>query len=307
MLGYLPGSRLAAEAMPTSITKQRIDDLDAMTADALFLDDLPADTIALARLLECAAAGSMAVLEFNESIRRASEWKEVFQALGFKVLKMGRRSGRLIATLYKPVHPASLRRWSVILPHSGSANTFARLYDWIAFFQRFDSIGEAEIILVEDDPLEGNVKMLNSIASEGFFLRKRHYRPAGLMHSLATGIHFSSGRKIILDADPRIQPMESLSLLEASYPLDYDRLAYFVIGNPTDGQTDLREAHARRRRRFFSSLFAKSESRFTFSLLTGEGARSGMPSRNSLARSVRGLKTIQVPVTITSPALAQQS
>ncbi|HNJ34324.1 MAG TPA: hypothetical protein PK881_08760, partial [Leptospiraceae bacterium] len=85
--------------MPSSITKQRIDDLDAMTADALFLDDLPADTIALARLLECAAAGSMAVLEFNESIRRASEWKEVFQALGFKVLKIGRRSGRLIATL----------------------------------------------------------------------------------------------------------------------------------------------------------------------------------------------------------------
>ncbi|HNE24313.1 MAG TPA: hypothetical protein PLG78_14155, partial [Leptospiraceae bacterium] len=86
-----------------------------------------------------------------------------------------------------------------------------------------------------------------------------------------------------------------------------DRLAYFVIGNPTDGQTDLREAHARRRRRFFSSLFAKSENRFTFSLLTGEGARSGMPSRSSLARSVRGLKTVQVPVTITSPALAQQS
>jgi len=258
------------EQLPTSIAKHPVGEITTHSADALVLDQIPEDTMAVARLLNPAAAGSVTILEFKEMDRKLSEWREVFQALGFRVLKLHRETRTLSAVLHKSVPSASSKKRTILMPRVREENTFERLYEWIGFLQRFDAIADSEIILVEDVPLTGNDRMMQNIVREGFFLRKTHFRPFGLSRALATGFHFSAGRKIIVDSDPTIPADEIQSLLETSFPLDMDGSPFLVSGIRKDPSTDLK-----RSRRFCKTGNGNSsgwKKRMRFALLTDDAA-----------------------------------
>lgn len=233
--------------------------------------------MALGRLLGKAAAGSLTIVELPENIRKLQEWREIFQAFGFRAFKTERVSGRVRVYLSKNLPSVQSRKWSIVLPRFNSDNTFERLFQWIAFFQRFDSIVDTEIILIEDVPLVGNANMLKNIATEGFFVRKRHFEPFGLARAIATGIHFSAGRRVLVDCDSAIPVDEILPLLEASFPLDPERDHFLIAGIPFRSGTNLKKKPSKVGRALRNLLWISWRERLRFALMSGETAQKLLP------------------------------
>ncbi|MCE9596864.1 MAG: hypothetical protein K8S54_02760 [Spirochaetia bacterium] len=233
--------------------------------------------MALGRLLGRAAAGSLTIVELPENIRKLQEWREIFQAFGFRVFRTERNAGRARVYLNKSVPSVQSRKWSIILPRYRVENTFERLFQWIAFFQRFDAIVDAEIILIEDIPLVGNDSMLKNIATEGFFLRKKHFESFGLSKAIATGIHFSAGRRVLVDCDSSVPVDEIQALLETTFRLD-TRLDNFVVtGIPWASGTNLRKKPGRIRRILRKLFWVSWKERMRFTLMPGETAQALLP------------------------------
>lgn len=219
-------------------------------------------------------------MEWKTSARSAADWKEVFQALGFTVEHLGRKHGVYRAVLSRTLPAQKARRFSVILPREGEKTGFDRLFEWIGFFQRFDAILNAEITLVEDVPLGGNEEMLRNLEREGFFQRKTHFRPAGFLQCLRTGVLFSTGQLIIIDGSEGVPVTEVQTLLEAAYPLDATEEFFSVRSLPVNMNTDLRRKLQTRKELWSARLRAFPEN-LRFSLHSAEAARRILHSRFS--------------------------
>jgi len=287
-VAYSEKSKEAAQGLPEGIQRLRLEDVPPRSAEMLLIDNAPANTSELAAILDRASQKSRSIVEWADTDRSTSDWREVFQALGFTVESISRIKGVRRAVLSRSMPVQQTRNWSIILPRLTTRTGFERLYEWIGFFQRFDSIINTEITLVEDVPLAGNEEMLRNLEREGFFQRKTHFRPAGLVECIRTGVLFSSGRRILIDGDERIPVTEALTLLEAGYPLDQEEEFYRVEGIPVSAEADLRralrhkiEAWRGRRRGFPESLL--------FSLMSAEAAQRIFTSQYPRMQMMRSM------------------
>lgn len=294
-VAYSQGSKESAQGLPEGIQRLRLEDVPPRSAEMLLVDSAPANTSELAAILDRASQKSRSIIEWADTGRSMSDWREVFQALGFTVESTSRIKGVRRAVLARSMPVQQTKNWSIILPRLSTRTGFERLYEWIGFFQRFDSIINTEITLVEDVPLAGNEEMLRSLEREGFFQRKTHFRPAGLLQCIRTGVLFSSGRRILIDGDERIPVTEALALLEAGYPLDQEEEFYRVEGIPVSAEPDLRRAF-RHRMEAWRGRHRGFPGKLLFSLMSAEAAQRIFTGRFPRFQMMRSMPRTQAIV-----------
>ena len=262
----------------------------------LLIDNAPTSTSELAAVLDRASQKSRSIVEWRDTDRSLSDWREVFQALGFTVESTSRIKGSRRAVLSRTMPVQQSKHWSVILPRLSANTGFERLYEWIGFFQRFDSIINTELTLVEDIPLAGNAEMLRNLEREGFFQRKTHFRPAGLLECIRTGVLFSSGRRILIDGDERIPVTEALALLEAGYPLDQKEEFYRVDGIAVGAEPDLKLKFSHKMQAWKARHLRGFPERLLFSLMSAETAQRIFTSRYPRLQMMRSIPSTEAVV-----------
>lgn len=286
-VGYSDGCKDAAKELPEGIQRLRLEDIPPRSAEMLLIDNAPSSTSELAFVLDRASQKSRSIVEWRDTDRSISDWREVFQALGFTVESTSRIRGVRRAVLSRTMPVQQSRNWSVILPRLNASTGFERLYEWIGFFQRFDSIINTELTLVEDVPLAGNEEMLRNLEREGFFQRKTHFRPAGLLECIRTGVLFSSGRRIFIDGDGRIPVTEALTLLEAGYPLDQTEEFYRVDGIPVSAEPDLKRSVSHKLEAWKARHLRGFPESLLFSLMSAETAQRIFTGRHPRLQMMR--------------------
>jgi hypothetical protein len=294
-VGYSAGCKDTARDLPEGIQRLPLEDIAPRSAEMLLIDNAPSSTSELAAILDRASQKSRSIVEWRDTSRSISDWREVFQALGFTVESASRIRGARRAVLSRTMPVQQSKHWSIILPRLSASTGFERLYEWIGFFQRFDSIINTEITLVEDVPLAGNEEMLRNLEREGFFQRKTHFRPAGLLECIRTGVLFSSGRRVLIDGDERIPVTEALTLLEAGYPLDQKEEFYRVHGIAVSAEPDLKRKFSQRMQAWKARHMRGFPERLLFSLMSAEAAQrifTGNHPRLQIMRSMPATEAI---------------